>query len=76
VDSEAVESVKNILANPQHLNRMTEQNYQIASKHYSYSVLGKRLNHLVEMLIPAVATEPQYENLHSASTLRLVDAAG
>jgi glycosyltransferase involved in cell wall biosynthesis len=76
VDSEAVESVKNILVNPQHLNRMTEQNYQIASKNYSYSVLEKRLNHLVEMLIPAVATEPQYENLHSASTLRLVDAAG
>ena len=75
VDSSAIKSVKNILASPQRLSRMTEHNFRIASKHYSYSVLGKKLAPLIGMLIPDYATEPQFENPYSVSPLRLVDAA-
>jgi glycosyltransferase involved in cell wall biosynthesis len=42
-----VQEVREILENPQRLKQMVERNYEVATRHYSYAVLRKRLNFLM-----------------------------
>ena len=42
-----VQEVREILENPQRREQMVEHNYQVATRHYSYAVLRKRLNFLL-----------------------------
>ena len=42
-----VHEVREILENPQRLKQMVERNYEVATRHYSYAVLRKRLNFLM-----------------------------
>ncbi|HDM75603.1 MAG TPA: glycosyltransferase family 1 protein, partial [Deltaproteobacteria bacterium] len=42
-----VEQVREILENPERCEKMVNHNYEIATKHYSYSVLRKRLGFLL-----------------------------
>lgn len=38
-----VREIKNLLKNPQRVKKMTENNYLLAKKHFSYEVLEKKL---------------------------------
>ena len=42
-----VQAVREILENPKRLKQMVDQNYVVATRHYSYAVLRKRLNFLL-----------------------------
>jgi glycosyltransferase involved in cell wall biosynthesis len=42
-----VQEVREILENPQRREQMVEHNYEVATRHYSYAVLRKRLNFLM-----------------------------
>ena len=42
-----VQAVREILENPNRLEQMATHNYKVATRHYSYSVLRKRLNFLM-----------------------------
>jgi len=42
-----VHEVREILENPQRREQMVERNYEVATRHYSYAVLRKRLNFLM-----------------------------
>jgi len=42
-----VREVREILENPQRREQMVEHNYKVATRHYSYAVLHKRLNFLM-----------------------------
>jgi glycosyltransferase involved in cell wall biosynthesis len=47
ITNETVRQVENILENPQILQEMTDRNYLLARKHYSYSMLERRLKTLL-----------------------------
>ena len=42
-----VQAVREILENPKRLKQMVNYNYEVATRHYSYAVLRKRLNFLM-----------------------------
>jgi glycosyltransferase involved in cell wall biosynthesis len=42
-----VQAVREILENPQRRKQIVEYNYEVATRHYSYAVLRKRLNFLM-----------------------------
>jgi glycosyltransferase involved in cell wall biosynthesis len=42
-----VQAVREILENPKRLKQMVDHNYEVATRHYSYAVLRKRLNFLL-----------------------------
>ena len=42
-----VQQVREILENPQRKKQLTNHNYEVATRHYSYAVLRKRLNFLL-----------------------------
>ena len=42
-----VQAVREILENPQRREQIVEYNYEVATRHYSYAVLRKRLNFLM-----------------------------
>jgi len=42
-----VQSVREILENQKRLKQMVDYNYEVATRHYSYAVLRKRLNFLM-----------------------------
>ena len=42
-----VQTVREILENPKRLKQMVDHNYEVATRHYSYAVLRKRLNFLL-----------------------------
>jgi hypothetical protein len=42
-----VQAVREILENPQRRQHIVEYNYEVATRHYSYAVLHKRLNFLL-----------------------------
>jgi len=42
-----VQTVKNILQSPERIEKMVTSNFEIARRHYSYSVLRKRLNFIL-----------------------------
>jgi glycosyltransferase involved in cell wall biosynthesis len=42
-----VQAVREILENPKRLKQMVDYNYEVATRHYSYAVLRKRLNFLM-----------------------------
>ena len=42
-----VQAVRDILENPKRLKQMVDYNYEVATRHYSYAVLRKRLNFLL-----------------------------
>jgi len=42
-----VQSVREIIENPKRLKQMVDHNYEVATRHYSYAVLRKRLNFLL-----------------------------
>ena len=44
-----IEQVKEVLKSEKRRERMVETNYQIAKKHYSYAVLRKKLNYLLNL---------------------------
>ena len=44
ISKKTVQSVIEILASPQRRTQMVDYNYEVASRHYSYGVLRKRLN--------------------------------
>ena len=44
-----IEEVKEVLMSEKRREQMVETNYQIAKKHYSYAVLRKKLNYLLNL---------------------------
>jgi mannosylglucosylglycerate synthase len=42
-----VQAVREIIENPKRLKQMVDHNYEVATRHYSYAVLRKRLNFLM-----------------------------
>jgi glycosyltransferase involved in cell wall biosynthesis len=42
-----VQAVREIIENPKRLKQMVNHNYEVATRHYSYAVLRKRLNFLM-----------------------------
>ncbi len=48
IAEDTVQTVKNLLANPDLYTKMADRNYQLGLKYYSYSVLCKRLCALIE----------------------------
>ena len=44
-----IEQVRNVLTSQSRREQMIETNYRIASKHYSYAVLRKKLNYLLNL---------------------------
>ncbi|RME71321.1 MAG: glycosyltransferase [Chloroflexi bacterium] len=47
VDNKAVEKTKELLHNPDMVRAMTEKNYAIATEHFSYEVLEKKLKEVI-----------------------------
>lgn len=47
VSERVVRNVKEVLQSPERRERMVAHNYQVATQHYSYSVLRKRLSFLI-----------------------------
>lgn len=47
LNKRVVQQVKQILEDPQRRENMVNHNYEVASRHYSYSVLRKRLNFML-----------------------------
>jgi glycosyltransferase involved in cell wall biosynthesis len=75
MDRRAVQSVQNLLVSPERRNQMTAHNFRIAARHYSYSVLQRKLNHILEALLPAKDAGLNRENTYPDCPLRLVDVA-
>jgi len=48
ISDKIVQEAQDLLTDPDRVAHMVEQNYQIARRHYSYAVLQKRLNILLE----------------------------
>jgi len=48
ITGETVGHVRSVLENPRLVEQMTEQNYKLAQKHYSYSMLERRLQTLLK----------------------------
>ena len=48
VDDQCVEDVKQLLEQPDTVREMTETNYEIAGKHFSYKVLETKLIELLD----------------------------
>ena len=47
ISKKTVQSVKEILESPERRNHMVDFNYEVASRHYSYSVLRNQLNEIM-----------------------------
>ena len=43
ISDETVSQVSELLSNPQQVNEMTQHNYNLARKYYSYEVLDRQL---------------------------------
>lgn len=50
ISSSTVEETRKLLDSPEKIAEMTEQNYTLGLKHYSFTVLEEKLHHLLEVL--------------------------
>lgn len=78
VSPENVRQVKALLKSPQRIRQMTDHNYSIARKHYSYRVLDEHLVPLVEKMRRSQAADneiqsagPEHSRLEAVSGHRL-----
>ena len=46
--SKTVEKVRNVLESPERRNKMVDTNYDLARQYYSFGVLRKKLNYLLD----------------------------
>lgn len=51
VGSHTIEQIWDVLKNPTRKQEMTEKNYRLATRSFSYEVLGDKLTHLLELFV-------------------------